>query len=280
MSFSQRKGIKPAKSVMQTDSMDDDLRNGLWNCITLFYWGQVDTVHYGYDERTHTLLKNIWIHFLKLPIDEIPDGWYMTQLSLKDSFFKFSWNEIYDFIEFLANNYGVDDINEKFINACNFVLEKEMSGYRFVDKIIAPITSEQELAAIEEALAGSNPFKPVNTHLNTALERLSDRKTPDYRNSIKESISAVEAISRLITNNPKATLGEAIKKIKEKVALHPALEKAFNSLYGYTSDKDGIRHSLMEESNLKFQDAKYMLVTCSAFISYLIEKSKDAGIKF
>jgi len=34
MLFSQRKDLKPVKSVVQTDSMDDDLRNGLWNVLT------------------------------------------------------------------------------------------------------------------------------------------------------------------------------------------------------------------------------------------------------
>ncbi|MBE9594508.1 MAG: hypothetical protein IMF19_13640, partial [Proteobacteria bacterium] len=33
MLFSQRKGITPVKSVLQTDSMDEDLRNGLWNVL-------------------------------------------------------------------------------------------------------------------------------------------------------------------------------------------------------------------------------------------------------
>jgi hypothetical protein len=39
--FSQRKGIKPVKSVMQVDSMDSELRNGLWNALIIFYWNQV-----------------------------------------------------------------------------------------------------------------------------------------------------------------------------------------------------------------------------------------------
>lgn len=37
-SFSQRQGIKLMKSIVQIDSMDDDLRNSLWNALTLCYW--------------------------------------------------------------------------------------------------------------------------------------------------------------------------------------------------------------------------------------------------
>jgi hypothetical protein len=123
------------------------------------------------------------------------------------------------------------------------------------------------------------PFKPVNAHLKKALDLLSDRKKPDYRNSIKESISAVEAICNLITSNTKATLGQALKEIEEKAKLHSALKKAFNSLYGYTSDAEGIRHALLDESSLDFEDAKFMLVSCSGFINYLKVKASKTGIK-
>jgi hypothetical protein len=36
----------------------------------------------------------------------------------------------------------------------------------------------------------------VSEHLNTAIGFLSDRKNPHYRNSIKESISAVESLMK------------------------------------------------------------------------------------
>ena len=39
----------------------------------------------------------------------------------------------------------------------------------------------------------------VEKHIKKAIEHFSDRQNPDYRNSIKESISAVEAICRNIT---------------------------------------------------------------------------------
>jgi len=41
--FPQKQGIKLAKSVMQVDSMDDELRNGLWNCLRVSYWDKVRT---------------------------------------------------------------------------------------------------------------------------------------------------------------------------------------------------------------------------------------------
>lgn len=121
----------------------------------------------------------------------------------------------------------------------------------------------------------NSKYETVTIHLRRSLELLSDRNNPDYRNSIKESISAIEAISCIIMNNPKATLGQALKEMEINFKLHPALKSTFSSLYGYTSDADGIRHSLLEESTLKQEDARFMLVTCSAFVNYLIVKTSE-----
>lgn len=84
---------------------------------------------------------------------------------------------------------------------------------------------------------------------------------------------------RVVTGNSRGTLGDALKAIGRKVPLHPALSGAFEKLYGYTSDADGIRHALLDEPSLFQEDALFMLVSCSAFVSYLIAKCAKAGRK-
>jgi hypothetical protein len=79
---------------------------------------------------------------------------------------------------------------------------------------------------------------------------MADRKTPDFRNSIKESISAVEALCIVITDDSKTTLGQALTIIEKVHKIHPALKKSFTSLYGFTSDSSGIRHALIDQDNL------------------------------
>jgi len=51
--------------------------------------------------------------------------------------------------------------------------------------------------------------------------------------------------------------------------LHGGLKNGYGNLYGYTNDANGIRHSLLAESNLTQADAKYFLISCSAFVNYL-----------
>lgn len=224
-------------------------------------------------------LRRLWHNFFKDPLDTMPQYWHEAYDIIRPRFFSFPWNQVYDFIEFTANFYPASSRNEEFRVACNHVLEEELSGYRFVADQIAPITSDQEIRSIESAQKDASNLPGVIAHLQQALVLLSDRKQPDYRNSIKESVSAIEAICRVIAKNPKATLSEALKAFGSKVVLHPALSSAFDKLYGYTSDAHGIRHGLLDSPNLQQEDAIFMLVSCSAFVSYLIAKCARAGLK-
>jgi hypothetical protein len=147
-----------------------------------------------------------------------------------------------------------------------------MSAYRLVDGKIVRITAEEEIAEIEEAVHGG--ASPVRTHLGRALELLSDRKKPDYRNSIKESISSVESLVQIALGE-KGTLGSLVKKLEIDAGIHPALTKSLSSLYGYTSDEDGIRHAILNSPKVEFEDAKFMLVVCSAFVNFVQSKFKS-----
>jgi hypothetical protein len=210
-SFSQRKGIKPVKSVIQVDSMDNDLRISLWNALTLFYWKQVKTNYLPDCKSIELLCNKLWMYYFKRPIDTLKNYWVETYNEIREYFFKCLWYEVYDFIEFIANNYDDNNVNTSFMNFCNSVLEREVSAYRFVAGKIIQITSEAEISEIEEALEVSKPIKGVHIHLKRALELLADRKSPDYRNSIKESISAVESICTLIAKEG-SDLGTGIKE--------------------------------------------------------------------
>ncbi|MGH6983986.1 MAG: hypothetical protein ACREEI_07150 [Stellaceae bacterium] len=60
------------------------------------------------------------------------------------------------------------------------------------------------------------------------------------------------------------------------MTIHKARQDAFDKLYGYASDADGIRHALLDEEKLTYEDAQFMLVTCSAFVNYLIAVASAA----
>lgn len=150
----------------------------------------------------------------------------------------------------------------------NRFLERELSAYRFVSGQLTDITDAQEIEMLESALADSR-FAGVTAHLERSLELYANRENPDYRNSIKESISAVESMARIVAENPKATLSDALKALEKRGTLHPALKEGFMKLYAYTSDEGGIRHAMLDEPNLTAADARYFLLSCTSFVNYL-----------
>ena len=288
--FSQRIGKTPLTKTLQIESIDEDLSNSLWNVYELYI---LDKIPPGHDHQWGIVpemyfSKSLWFHYFKKPLDQLPTYFSAIKILLRQYFFSCSWFQLYDFIEYtieiisvkqLKQNFDLKDIFEQF----NFIFEREFSAYRFVDGIIAPITNQTEINEINEVISLTYNFTSLsgcNTHLRDALDKLSDRENPDYRNSIKESISAVEAIAKVISNNSKDSLSASLNKIKENIRIHSALEKGFKHIYGYSSDSSGIRHALMDDSNCEFEDAKFMLVACSAFINYLISKSEKSGITF
>lgn len=284
--FSERYGYTSVRDVMQLDGIDEQLKNGLWS---VFYDTIASKGSDGFlngievSSEHHHLITPLWRKFYKLPIDTLTQSGafdsynsYETSLStIRTNFYKSEWFDVYNFLEFIAQNISRDpSLKPQFIESCNEVLKQEMAGYRFVEGRITRITSDEQIAEIEQAINEAST-DAVSSHLKRALELLSDKTDPDYRNSIKESISAVEALCAKLTGDSSATLGKALKQLDADGAIktHPALNGAFQKLYGYTSDAGGIRHALLEEDSLDFEDAKFMLVSCSAFVNYLQAKA-------
>jgi AbiJ N-terminal domain 4 len=301
--FSQRTGMEPVERPFQVGEMDRDLRVGLWNAtyrlLQLRLFASPINVT-GTDP--FGVLEHLWCERLGRPLDEMPHARFIAE-TLKEKFLDGPWNEVYDIVEDIVlsradvklppqdpasfpprrrGRIAATQTNtftrEGCAEAFNKVLEKHCAGYRFVGDRLVQMTSEHEMEAIEEAREKSAPLAGVSTHIDTAIQLLSDRESPDYRNSVKESISAVEAICRQVTGKPNATLGGALKELGRDGHIHQALEKGFLRIYGYTSDKKtGIRHAMMEENKTTHNDAKFMLVACSAFINYVLGRCAEAG---
>lgn len=279
MRFSERHGYSKIRKAIQLESMDESLRVGLWNALKIFVWDKAayssSAMGGGYyltasaNAELKNLCDRLWFNYFKKPLDTLGSDWSEVHHFLRTYYFDAEWFQVYDFVEFVATNYKRPETREKLIDACNSVLEKEKSGYRFLNNQIAPITAQEQLNEIQRAIDNSTAAE--KTHLERALELLSERDKPDYRNSIKESISAVESLVVRVTGE-KGTLGQLLKHLEEKIGLHPALKNGYSHLYGYTSDEGGIRHAILEAPKVGFEEAKFFLVVCSAFINFVQSK--------
>lgn len=98
------------------------------------------------------------------------------------------------------------DCLELFIGLVNDDFKRLFYGYRILDDLVTPITDEMEIKEVQMAM--EKDTDNVRLHISKALEHYSKRPESDYRNSIKESISAVECLCREITGE--STLDRAI----------------------------------------------------------------------
>lgn len=148
--FSERKGLTKPRTEFQIESIDDKLKNRLWSVLCESYFTSELACNKYTDETSETMwmfLSLLWNSYFKKPTDTIGRRWSSSYKFLRGDFFSAPWYSVYDFIEFVVNNYPDEDeqVNERAIAACNSVLESEMSGHRFVGKQITPITSKEEM---------------------------------------------------------------------------------------------------------------------------------------
>lgn len=260
-SFSERYGYTKPSDALVIEQIPEGIINAIINCLQ-------DLENYG----DYNLLKEtVWLFFLNKKRAEFDDYYDCIELFLEDR--EVEWYYKLNLLEFIVGQIArlfSEGTCSLFVRNINSDFERLNYGYRIINNLVTPVTSKEEVNSIEEAIGSAKDN--IKEHLNSALKHLADKEKPDYRNSIKESISAVGALCREMTREN--DLGKALFVLEKKQGkLHPQLKAAFDNLYSYVNEKQsGIRHELMDERGVyvpTFHEAKFMLVTCSAFINYL-----------
>lgn len=271
--FSDRLGITQLPKEIQINLVNDDLRTSLWNWI-------VEILQYDGGKESVPIL---WKDYLKKPIHILSDPDKRNLAWLHGYFLQCEWYEAYNLVEFVFQHIVLNPLisyRKDYDDKLNRVLERELSGYRMINHELVPIADEQEIESIREAISvsASVGLDGPSLHIKKALSLLGRKPEPDYANSIKESISAVESLCKLLSEEKSGGLDKALSKLAAKTEFHPALKQALLNLYGYTSDESGIRHAILETKDIGFTEAKFMLVACSAFVNFVLEKARQAKL--
>jgi len=255
--------------------MDDALRSSLWNTLSMV----LDGLPYPTSDPAWSLAARcVAAYVLKIPADDF-DIVQMPRLWLRRRFLSEPWFTVYDMVEHLVERSLAGDFGPNAIGllACmDETLKAELAGYRYIRDVLSPISDDIEKEAIEAALTESPEsarFSGAREHLATALHLLGKKPEPDYRNSMKESISAVESAVRALPGMNETNFRKALAKLAKQVGIHRVLEDAFCKLFEYTSDEDGVRHGIVDDPSVGFDEAKFLLVACSAFVNFLVAKS-------
>ena len=142
-------GFKEHVPTIQADGMNEALRNSLWNFL-----------HSLYDnEEGYWISAAKWSaqFFFKVPVDDLSYRDYDNRKWLKSRFYDLAWYEVYDFIEFVVDNHErmiryPRHTRSKLTEIFNIIFERELSGYRFISGVLAPISNPAETGEISSAI--------------------------------------------------------------------------------------------------------------------------------
>lgn len=283
-SFSERNNIEKLSEEIQLKKLDDRTRIGILNMWSKFYE----------DVKWRSMLNNTnRKDILRLIITNVYNQPAPTWSLLKETIvlnevektIRYDkYNKVFDLLEYtismfhslkMGSTYRYGYQNNNYFSQLNKLFEQEFVGYRFIDNKISKISDPIEVKSINDTFSVS--YDTVKGHILKANVFLSDRDNPDYQNSIKESLSALEALAQIITgiNGAGATLGKMLKKLEDDGIISGAMKSGFSALYGFASEGKGIRHSSVNGTEVGFEEAKFILVISTAFINFVMAKKKD-----
>jgi hypothetical protein len=271
--FAERYGYVLISADLNDTEMPSSLRSGLWDVVSSCYFSDIFDRHssFGgsYSKYFKALTGNIWFQHFREPIDTRPQYSSDALKYIRSRFFSWEFYKVYQFLEFIISMKPEGNVKkEDIVGALNSLLTRERAAFRFVNGLLVKISDENQLAEIADA--AQSPSEAVGEHIRLAAKHYSSAENPDYRNSIKESISAVEAAVSFVVGRKTSGITKPLKSIAEKYQIHQALRDGFEKIYAWTSDDSGIRHRLMGKSTVTQEDARFMLISCSAFANYLI----------
>jgi hypothetical protein len=272
LSFEQAEGIAPLPSQLALGEISQEFRAVLWSVLNREFEKYHVSATIG--EPWLTILREAQA-YRHHRLDQFLYKYTAIVSDVKKIIEHGACSEVLGWLEWVLKHRACPS---NFANSVDAVMAYCRLAYRVFDRaVICPIGSEAERAAIEGAFAdlAATEFHGARAHLRGAAEQLSAGKYPD---SVRESIHAVEATARVL--EPSAALSSALGRLEKTAKIHKALKHGFVSLYGYTSDEKGIRHPLLDDgtANVDETDALFMIGACAAFVSYLINKARSAGI--
>lgn len=276
--FSDRNGIRPISKKMQLLDFDSETRIVLFNKLKNLFNQQIEMRNLDADYLTKIIVEDVFNDIYNRYRDNSASIFDDILRVFKDS----SFDSVLDLIEFVCNLIyeSSDQYNERYQRSygysiyidvrsqMNIAFENEYIGYRFVGDKIVKITNTFEIKSLEESL--QTPYDLVNDSIAKAISYISESGRKDYKNSIKESITALEQMANILLGTNSLALSNAISQLADKMIVDENLKNAIKNLYKFASDQNGIRHGNNKNNgDVTFDDAKFFLLTCSSIINYL-----------
>jgi hypothetical protein len=157
--FAERMGLRVRRTLVQSESLDEETRTALWNILVLLQeLFEAQLRNYHDSGPTHDeLLQSLWVNHFKRPLDEQPSRAAMWNL-VKKEILAGEWFDALDVLERASKVLARTDeerghtSGSEFTNALNDRFERYLVGYRFIGNEITPIDSTAEADSVYTAL--------------------------------------------------------------------------------------------------------------------------------
>ena len=278
LSFSQAQGYEEVPGPLKLEQLPENVRTNIWNTFfsSMRQVLQPAGRHYGsrrivrLEDKWHNILRAMHTDLHDMPLDEWTPEFEANRSTLREYIETQPFNKVFDLIQFVLRHPqcppGLMRQMQRTFAECRSAYAIDAGP----PPTILPAATPEEGDAIVDALRTLRQagLDGSAAHLRTAAERINEG---DWADSVRESIHAVESVARQLDPGAAKTLGPALSALEKRGALHPALKDAFSKLYGYTSDEQGVRHALIDQTKAQVgqDEAVFMLGACASFASYL-----------
>ena len=275
LTFSQAQGYQALPGPLKLEQLLPAARTHIWNVV---YFSMTQ---HGRDHDNSRYVSGPWQKILMTkhlwhdnrPVDDWNSSFAHHQQAMRTSIENLSFNHVFDLIQFILRH---PDCPADTISAMKDIFATTRLAYTIDETkpptIVPAVTDAEGQAIVKSIQALSHVgLDGSAAHLRKASEYIN---RSDWAGSIRESISAVESAARQLDPKASGALGPALASLESRQSLHPALKGAFTKLYAYTSDEQGIRHALLDQSsaNVGLDETVFMLGACASFASFLWRK--------
>ena len=207
-----------------------------------------------------------------------------------------SWDKTYDFCERLYS-YVARDVghywNDEFqlqtpkaevqalvADEIQRLFAEEGLAFEFTEGLVRRRGRKHtvDLTTRAQVVLGDLRLGNARKHYDKALQFFRSPSKPDYENSVKEAVCAVEAAGKALFPQAKAaTLGDLAKWLASTndVAVPRAIANTITGIYAYRSGGDGVGHGGASGGAATTEVAEYVLAVCASQIIYLVDVSSS-----
>ena len=187
------------------------------------------------------------------------------------------WN---DYLEELEDSMPREEVQRYIVEELQRIFLEENLGYSFDQDGVRRRGRSHTIQQISKAepTLGDPRLNTARQHYKKALHYFEHPTKPDYENTVKEAVCAVEAAARnLFPDTKSKTLGEVVKRIRGtgEGQIPKPISDTITGLYAYRNSGDGVSHGGARGGKATPAIAEYALSLAASQIILLHEVASE-----